>query len=95
MIWGISRQEIKLAFRGVHYHIKKQGEELMATIAEVKASADAAVAQLDTLEAKLKDVSQKLADAIAAAANAPAPVDNSADLQAIKDALDAAVARDQ
>ena len=94
MIFGISREEIKLAFRGVHYHIKKLGEELMAEIADVKAAADKAVADIATLRGKVNDAVAKIADLQAKLDAIPVPADHSAELQAIADELNAATAPD-
>ena len=76
MIFGISRDEIKLAFRGVHYHIRELREELMADYAAADAKLDefiaASTAERAQVEAGLAKITDLLAQ-LAAAQGAAAP----------------------
>ena len=88
MFW-ISKQDFDRAIRGIHYHLNRI-ENNMATQAELddlKASADAAVADLSALRAAVASVQAALDAAIAAG-------NDSAAIKAVADELKAAVAID-
>ena len=99
MIWGVSREEIFLKFRGVHYHLRDmrkemagQIDDLNAVIADLKAASSGEVQQLKdaladvaTKVATIADLTQKLADA--AANTAPDLSGQIADIKAVVDEL--------